>query len=138
MRDKPSITLGLLIENLDSIIAKNNIDKNRIYVTGISNGGIGTWDLICRYPSKFAAAMPLCGLGDSKQAKNIINVPVWVFHGARDNRIDVKYARIMVKALQTAGGNPKYTEYPDLSHSIWDETYNNMEVWKWLFSQKLK
>jgi predicted peptidase len=79
------------------------IDTDRIYITGASMGGCRTGDLICRYPDKFAAAMPLCGIGDTHQAKKLIHMPIWVFHGDQDARFNVRYSRNMVRAIQKAG-----------------------------------
>lgn len=115
-----------------------NVDTNRVYITGLSMGGRGTWDMLVYYPELFAAAIPVCGWGDSFLAEYVKNVPVWIFHGAKDNAVDVKYAYEMNDALKNAGGNVKLTIYPEAGHDSWTETYNNMEVYKWLFEQKKK
>lgn len=138
MKDHASSQLRLVKELLDSFIVTNDIDEKRIYITGGSMGGCGTWDLVCRYPNKFAAAMIQCGIGDTHQAKKIIHVPIWVFHGDKDVRFNVRYSRKMIQAIRKAGGNPIYTEYPGLPHDISEVTYNNIDIWKWLFLQKIE
>jgi predicted peptidase len=130
--------LELVKALVDSLCLTNNIDEKRIYLIGASMGGFGTWDLICRYQTKFAAAVPICGFADTLMAKYIADIPIWVFHGAMDAHVDVQYSRAMVNAIKNAGGNPKYTEFPDLPHDIRDTVYNNKEVWDWMFSQRLK
>jgi predicted peptidase len=138
MKKTASSQLQLVKALIDSVILTNKIDEKRIYVIGASMGGFGTWDLICRYPSMFAAAIPVCGVGDIHMAKYISNIPIWVFHGEKDARVKVQYSRDIVKAIQKAGGNPRYTEYPGLPHDIRDTVYNNAEIWEWMFLQKLK
>lgn len=138
MKKTASSQLQLVKALIDSIILTNKIDEKRIYIIGASMGGFGTWDLICRYPTMFAAAIPVCGIGDIHMAKYILNIPIWVFHGEKDARVKVQYSRNIVMALQKEGGNPRYTEYPGLPHDIRDTVYNNPEIWDWMFLQKLK
>jgi len=113
------------------------IDPKRLYVTGLSMGGFGTWDLISRLPKKFAAAVPICGGADEAQAAAIAKVPVWVFHGGNDDVVKTVRSRNIVAALKAAGGAPKYTEYPGVGHGSWDQAYGEAELFPWLFSQKL-
>ena len=113
------------------------IDPKRLYVTGLSMGGFGTWDLISRFPKKFAAAVPICGGADEAQAPQIAKVPVWVFHGGADDVVKTIRSRNIVAALKAAGGSPKYTEYPGVGHGSWDQAYREADLFPWLFSQKL-
>jgi len=113
------------------------IDLKRLYVTGLSMGGFGTWDLVSRFPKKFAAAVPICGGADEAQAPQIAKVPVWVFHGGADDVVKTVRSRNIVAALKAAGGSPKYTEYPGVGHGSWDQAYGESELFPWLFSQKL-
>ncbi len=129
-----SVSLGLTMELLEEIIKKYPIDTNRIYVTGLSMGGFGTWDLISRYPDKFAAAIPICGGADEKQASRIAKVPVWCFHGTKDQVVTVERSRNIVGEIELYGGKPKYTEYPNRGHFSWGEAYSEPELLKWLFS----
>ncbi len=128
MRQTMSILAGL--EKVFSI------DPNRIYVTGLSMGGYGTWDAIQRYPDRFAAAVPICGGGAVQQAKRIVHVPIWAFHGDMDTAVPPERSRTMIAALKEAGGAPKYTEYADTGHDSWTATYKNPAVHDWMFAQK--
>jgi predicted peptidase len=111
------------------------VDPRRRYITGISMGGFGTWDALAARPDYFAAAIPVCGGGEPAHAGRYVNLPLWVFHGARDQVVDVQYSRIMVDALQRAGGAPKYTEYPQGRHDVWNTVYRDPAVLAWLFAQ---
>ena len=111
------------------------IDSDRLYVTGLSMGGFGTFELTTRYPDVFAAAAPICGGGDPTKAKTLSALPVWVFHGDADRVVPVGFSRSMVKAIETAGGKPKYTEYPGVGHDCWTATYADPAFHDWLFAQ---
>jgi hypothetical protein len=121
------------IESLDK---DYSIDAKRRYVTGLSRGGYGTWKFICTRPDLFAAAIPVSGGGDPKLASKIVNIPVWAFHGAQDMNVPVSGSRNMISAIKKAGGNPKYTEYPNEAHNIWDKVMVTPGLWDWLFAQK--
>ncbi|HEV2948475.1 MAG TPA: PHB depolymerase family esterase [Gemmataceae bacterium] len=122
---------------LDDVVANYRVDKDRIYVTGLSMGGFGTWSLAAAYPERFAALAPICGGGNTADAKKLVHIPIWVFHGAKDNVVPPSRSESMVKALKEAGAkNLKYTLYPDANHDSWTETYNNPEMWDWLLQQK--
>jgi predicted peptidase len=130
--------LKLTVALIFKIMRFYNVDKNRIYVVGLSMGGYGTWDLITRFPYLFAAGVPICGGGDENTASKIIDVPVWAFHGAKDNVVVVSRSGNMINAIKKAGGNPQYTEYPDKGHFVWDAAFNTPELWQWLFEQSKK
>ena len=139
MKEKPTWPLQLAIELLDKTIAGNPIDRSRIYITGLSMGGFGTWEFLQREPAdKFAAAMPVCGGADLSFAPKFVHLPLWIFHGGADSTVLTKRSRDMVAAIQAAGGNPKYTEYPGIGHGAWTPTYSNPLVWDWLFAQHKK
>ncbi len=121
---------------LDEVVEKYRVDKDRVYVTGLSMGGYGTWDLAAAHPEKFAAIAPICGGGNPEDALVLTKLPTWVFHGAKDKTVPLKRSEEMVAALKAAGGNPKFTVYPDAGHDSWTETYNNPEFYQWLLSQK--
>lgn len=114
---------------------KEPIDPKRIYITGLSMGGFGTWDLICRYPSFFAAAVPVCGGGDTSRAPHLSNTPVWAFHGAKDDVVLPALSSDMILAIRKAGGHPKLTLYPDANHNSWDAAYSEKKMFRWLFRQ---
>ena len=101
-------------------------------------GGYGSWDALARWPELFAAAVPVCGGADIKTAEKIKDIPVWIFHGDKDNAVPVSRSRDMDAALKKAGGKPKYTEYPGVGHNSWDKAYADPEMMAWLFAQKKK
>ncbi len=116
---------------LDHIIADYRIDEERIYVTGLSMGGFGTWRLASEYPDRFAAIAPICGRGDPFMARMIPHLPVWVFHGAKDDVVPLQASQEMVDALKKAGGRVEFTVYPEAGHDSWTETYNNPALYEW-------
>lgn len=132
---KASKSMELLFELADTMVEDSAVNDNRIYITGLSMGGYGTWDAIARRPSFFAAAIPICGGGDPKTAPRFARLPLWCFHGDQDRAVPVKRSREMIEALQEAGGSPKYTEYAGVGHDSWTQTYANAEVLEWLFTQ---
>ena len=136
MPQKPSETMALQIELLDRLLADPATDGSRVYVTGISMGGYGTWDLVCRRPEVFAAAMPVCGGADVAQAARVAEVPIWVFHGDSDSVVPVCRSRNMVAALWQCGGKVRYREYPGVGHNCWTPTYADKDVLKWFFGQR--
>jgi predicted peptidase len=123
---------------LDDLQAKYDIDARRIYVTGLSMGGSGTWALAIDQPARFAAVAPICGRGDPAKVAALKGMPAWVFHGNFDNTVPLKFSRDMVDTLRAAGGEVKFTVYPDAAHDSWTATYNDEKFWKWLFEQRKK
>ncbi len=117
---------------LDEIVEKYKIDKSRIYVTGLSMGGFGTWSLQAHTPKRFAAIVPICGGGEAIAARHLPHVPTWVFHGAKDPVVPLARSEAMVDALKQAGGNVKFTVYPNAGHDAWTETYANPKLYDWL------
>ena len=128
-----SFTLTAL---LDEIVEKYKVDHDRIYLTGLSMGGFGTWALASRTPNRFAAIVPICGGGDPFHAKEIAHVPAWVFHGGKDPTVPIENSQRMVEALKKSGGNVKFTIYPEAGHDSWTEAYNTPELYEWLLQQK--
>lgn len=131
----PSVPMRLTMKLLDSLIKVYPIDTSRIYITGLSMGGFGTWDAIARYPNKFAAAIPICGGGDEKTAKTIKNIPIWAFHGSADKVVHTSRSRNMINAIKAEGGKPLYTEYKGIGHGSWFKAYKEPNLLKWLFAQ---
>ena len=125
-----------LIELIDKIANEYKVDKSRIYLTGLSMGGYGTWALATEYPKVFAAIAPICGGGRPDKAQALVGIPTWVFHGAKDKRVKIEESEKMVEAIKAAGGDPKFTVYPEAEHDSWTETYDNPEFFEWLFEQK--
>ncbi len=136
LADEPSKPLRMTMEVLDQLIENFAVDTNRIYITGMSMGGFGTWDAIARWPERFAAAVPVCGGGDPTTADQITDVPIWAFHGADDPTIPAERSREMIEALQNAGAKPGYTEYPGVGHFSWLQAYTDENMFAWLFSQR--
>jgi predicted peptidase len=134
--DRLSPEMSLVLSILDAVRAEFNIDATRIYVAGQSDGGIGTWNIIIQRPNLFAAAIPLCGGGDTSRVSAIANMPIWAFHGARDKVISVGESRRMINALKTAGGHPRYTEYPNVGHDVWTHAFAEPDLVDWLFAQR--
>ena len=130
-----------LMGMLEQVCAKYPVDRSRIYITGVSMGGFGTWGMLRAYPDYFAAAVPVCGGwdldDDVERAPAMKDVPIWAFHGALDTAVPVARSRDMVKALESVDGNVKYTEYPDGGHGIAARVYcNEPELLPWLFAQR--
>jgi len=133
----PTRPMELFLQVYDQLLKEYPIDPSRIYVTGLSMGGFGTWDLIARYPNRFAAAVPICGGGDVKTVPLIKHIPIWAFHGALDPTVPPRLSRKMITALQEAGSSPGYTEYPGIKHSSWHQAYKEPRLMKWMFDQSL-
>lgn len=121
---------------LDSVIKQYRVDKDRVYLTGLSMGGYGTWTLAAAHPERFAAIAPICGGGNPADAPKLAKLPIWVFHGAKDPTVPIRRSEEMVEALKAAGANPKFTVYPEAGHDSWTATYDNPEFYQWLLSQK--
>ena len=119
-------------------IENYNVDRDRIYVTGISMGGYGTWDMLCRHGNRIAAGMPICGGGDPSFARKLKYIPIRTFHGSEDGAVPVDGTRKMFAALKNAGSKAiHYTEFDGLNHGIWDMVYADRANIDWLYSQKL-
>lgn len=122
---------------IDKILDQYPIDETRIYVAGLSRGGYGAWRLAMNYPDKFAAMIVICGASAPKNyASRIKDIPIWVFHGEKDQTIPVSESIDMVNALKEEGAEVKLTLYPDAKHDSWTETFNNDEIYEWLLMHK--
>jgi len=130
---------------LDHVEKKYRVDKSRVYLTGLSMGGYGTWSLGVTKPERFAAIAPICGggsvidviLAGRDQAQALKTLPIWVFHGAKDSVVPLDESERMVEALKRIGvKDVKLTVYPDAEHNSWTETYKNPEFYEWLLKQK--
>jgi predicted peptidase len=131
-----SFPMRLLFALLPGIEKEFGIDPSRRYIMGLSMGGYGTWDALCRRPDYFAAAVPICGGADEEQAERIAGIPVWVFHGALDQTVPTIRSRNIVAALKKAGGNPIYSECAGVNHASWKNALAEPDLLKWLFNQK--
>jgi len=121
---------------LDGIVANYAIDATRIYLTGLSMGGYGTWSLAMAYPELFAAIAPICGGGFPEFVSQLKDVPVWAFHGAEDGAVKLEVGQRMVDALRACGGNVRFTVYPGVGHDSWTQTYDNPRLYEWLLQHR--
>jgi predicted esterase len=121
---------------LDRVEAKYCVDRDRVYLTGASMGGYGAWRLAAESPGRFAAVMPICGGGDPLDAHLYGKLPIWAFHGAKDETVPLRRSQEMVEAIQKAGGNVKLTVFPDAGHDSWTPAYAMPEIYDWLLQQK--
>ncbi len=124
---------------VEHVAASHKIDRSRMYCTGLSMGGYGTWAMIAKYPKLFAAVAPICGGGDPATAKKITEIPIWAFHGGADRVVPPSRSQAMIDAIKKAGGtNAKLTIYPGVNHNSWSKTYANEKVYEWLLSHNSK
>ena len=126
--------LNGLIEHIEKI---HRVDQDRIYVTGLSMGGYGTWALAMRYPKKFAGIAPICGGGIPYRTRYITKMPIWTFHGDADTAVDIRETQALVDELKKRDSEVKFTIYPGVGHNSWEQTYDNPELYKWLLGQSL-
>ncbi|MCI4568724.1 prolyl oligopeptidase family serine peptidase [Lysobacter sp. CFH 32150] len=149
-------TARMALATLDAASREFNGDPGRTYLTGMSRGGYGAWELALMQPTRFAALVPVCGGITAPRpasdlhviavesdtdpfdtvARRLAKVPVWLFHGARDDVVDPLQSRRMYAALQAADAPARYTEFPDANHNAWDPAYATPELWEWLFAQR--
>lgn len=133
-----------LLSLVDDIIHRHRVDARRIYLTGLSMGGYGTWSLGLKHPERFAAIAPICGggeivsllLAEGKRLKRLKALPVWAFHGAKDNVVRPSESERMVHALRELGNDPKLTIYPEAEHDSWSETYENPALYEWFLQHR--
>jgi predicted peptidase len=127
-------SLGAL---LDSVERQYRVDPDRVYVTGLSMGGYGTWAMAAAFPHRFAAIAPVCGFGMPETAASLRHLPIWAFHGALDTVVPPEGSANMVKALRAAGSKEvQFTLYDDAGHDVWTRTYDDPKFWQWLAHQK--
>ena len=130
-------TPAAVVAVVDRLIATMRVDPDRVYLTGISMGGFGTWDTAASYPERFAAIAPLCGGMNAEQAIFLKDMPIWAFHGDADDMVPVDFTRRPVKRLQEAGApRLKYTEMPGVGHHINHIVYGDRELYNWLLQQR--
>lgn len=135
--EDPTASMKLVLSMMDSIANLKFTDKSRIYVGGLSMGGMGTFEILSRRPEMFAAAFPICGGGNPNSVSEYAqSVGLWVFHGAKDDVVLPSYSTDMVIALQASGGNVKYTLYKNANHNSWDAAFSEPTLLSWLFNQK--
>ncbi len=134
-RDQITTPLRDAISLVKQLMKDEGVNAKRVYVTGLSMGGMGTFEAVSRFPNLFAAAMPICGGGDTQHYSKV-KIPFWVFHGAADAVVNVEYSRAMVEKLKDLKVKVKYTEYPGVNHNSWDNAFAEPDFLKWMFAQK--
>jgi predicted peptidase len=138
MATNPSNSLLLAKELVDTLQQQyDNIDAQRLYVTGLSMGGYGAWEAGERWPDYFAADVPLAGAGDPTHASALVHLPIWAFYGAQDTTVPTTGTTDMIQAIKNAGGQPRCTVFPNAAHGVWapGQAYSPA-LFTWLFSQK--
>ena len=130
--------IDALIQTIDAVQQKFNVDDQRVYVTGLSMGGYGSWELAAQYPDRFAAVVPICGSGPVELAPRLLEVPIWAFHGDADSVVPLTGTTGVVEAIQKAGGQrANMTVYEEVGHDSWTQTYDNPELYRWLLDHRL-
>ena len=122
---------------MDEVERDFRVDKSRVYLTGISMGGFGTFALAAEHPGMFAAVAPICGGGEPAKAPKYGKTPFWIFHGEKDHVVPVITSKVMEAAIKDAGGNVKLTLYPEADHDSWSETYSRDDLYAWFLNCKL-
>ena len=133
MKAEPQPAMRAAIAAFEEVLGAHPIDRERIYLTGLSMGGAGTWDLAARHPEWFAAAVPICGGGDVRQAARLAGLPLAVWHGSDDRLIEPRRSIEMVQALRQAGGSVDYHQLDGVKHDSWGPAYAADEAVAWLF-----
>jgi predicted peptidase len=118
------------------LISKYNIDQNRVYLTGLSLGGSGTWAYASEHPHRFAAILMVSGYGNPKNAIKLSHLPIWLFHGAKDTNVPMKSSEAIAEALKTVGNPVEFTIIPEGKHDIWGQVYGNPAIYEWMLKHK--
>jgi predicted peptidase len=128
-----------LKEIIDDVCGKYTVDKDRIYITGLSMGGFGTFSMVMEYPDLFAAAVPICGgIRGEKGLDNLAKVPFWIFHGAKDKVVPAEMSKNAAELIESNGGYADLTVYEGVGHDSWTETYGNPKVYEWMLGKRRK
>jgi len=134
--ENPNPTMSVVIELADDMIAQPFIDNSRVYASGLSMGGMGTFEFAYRLNDKLACAMPICGGGPRAKAEGMTEVPFWIFHGLKDDVVHPRYSMMMLKAIQQAGGKAKITLFEKANHNSWDPAFADTDYLRWMFNQR--
>lgn len=133
---EPTFAMKMLEELLQKLLKDYPVQRKKVYVGGVSMGGMGTFELVARHPKTFAAAFPICGGGSPATAPNLIKTNWWIFHGAKDELVPPENSAVMVNALKANKANVKFTLYPEANHNSCDLAFEEPELLSWLFSQE--
>lgn len=126
----------LILAQLEKTKKEYKVDEARIYLTGLSMGGMGSWMLAGKHPQMWAAVAPVCGAGNPADAPKMKDLPIWNFHGDKDTAVPIKRSEEMIEAVKAAGGKPKFTIYPGVGHNSWDKAYQEEKLWEWFLQHK--
>jgi poly(3-hydroxybutyrate) depolymerase len=132
---KISTSMQAVLDIISDLKGRYSLDTTRFYATGYSMGGWGTWDIIVRRPNLFAAAIPICGGGDTSKANRLTTMGIWAFHGDQDDAVPFQNSVLMIAAIEKAGGTPKHTWFINCGHNSWDPAYADPQLLPWAFSQ---
>lgn len=136
IQEKPTTYIAMVHSLIEKYLAENNVDPDRIYIMGISMGGMGTYDMVIRYPELFAAAVPICGLVNPARITEAVAATKWsIYHGDADDTVPVEGSRSAYRKLRSVGASVKYTEFPGVKHNSWDPAFCQPDFMQWLFSQ---
>ncbi|WP_257659242.1 prolyl oligopeptidase family serine peptidase [Parapedobacter lycopersici] len=135
---KPSTGMRLFLRLARQLLRDEAVDPQRVYIGGLSMGGMGTYEALRRKPKWFAAAFAICGGDNTANVARYAHVPLWIFHGERDDVVPPMHSRVIIQELQREGANPKYTFYPEAGHNSWDAAFAEPELFPWLFSHSKK
>lgn len=140
LKAEDSITpvLKAVKELIDSYVERPDVDRSRVYILGLSMGGMATFDLVSRYPELFAAAIPICGAADTERLADVKGVTFRIYHGDADNTVPVECSRAAYRELKAAGADVEYFEFPGCQHNSWNPAFNQPDFMEWLFAQKRK
>jgi predicted peptidase len=128
----------LVLAEIEQVKKDYKVDAARLYLTGLSMGGHGSWILAARHPEMWAAVAPICGWGNPADAPKLKDLPLWNFHGDKDTAVPFKKSEEMIEALKAAGGSPKFTAYPGVGHNSWDKAYREEKLWEWFLQHAKK
>lgn len=135
---KPTKAMSALLGMIDNILDKPFVDKKQVYAGGLSMGGMGVYELLRRKPKTFAAAFAICGGDNLANVNKYKNVPLWIFHGGKDDIVDPAFSTAIANQLKIVGKELKFTLFPDANHNSWDATFAEPQLLPWLFSHRLK
>lgn len=127
-----------LLDVLEATQKEYKVDASRIYCTGLSMGGYGTWMLAAKHPKMFAAIAPVCGGGNPQDAEKLKDIPIWNFHGDKDTAVPIKRSEEMIEAIKAAGGKPEFKVYPGVGHNCWDKAYREESLAEWFLKYPKK
>jgi len=134
--NQPNKTLGLVIRFMDQFVEKTQVNNQRVYISGLSMGGMGTFEMLHRRPEMFAAATPICGNGNAGLSNlYATKVSLWIFHGSDDKIVKPEYSFKMTRAIIQSGGSPKFTLYENVGHDSWNNAFNESDFLKWIYSK---